>query len=95
MPPDVWFQHIQFNVELHGFTRSGTQPFDVQAQFTWTFDELKYSLALNMIHEGRPSKFESIYNENIPRDDLDKAMDTYCSYFVNEVRKRANGKSQQ
>ena len=93
MPPDAWFQQIQFNAVLHGFTRSGTQPFDVQAQFSWQFDELKYSLIVGII--GRTTRFERIYNEEIPRDDLDKAMDTYCSYFVDEVRKLANGKSQR
>jgi|GEM_PF-1486081 len=94
MTPDTSFQQIQFNVVLHGFTRSGTRPFDVQAQFTWLFAELKYSLKLNVSLQGRPTEFECIYNEEISSDELSKAMDAFCFYFIEEVKKQANGKIQ-
>ena len=93
MAPDQSYRQIEFDVALRGFTRSGTRPFNVEGKFGWQFDEMKYSLTVGIA--GRAAKLERIYNEEIPRDELNKAMDAFCSFFVDEVRKRANDKGQE
>ena len=91
-PRDEPYAQVQFQVTLRGYNGSGTHPFDVQAKFSWRFDATKYSL---VIEDTKPAvTLESDYGEEIPRDQLNKAMDSFVSYFVDEIRKRADGKPQ-
>ena len=92
IPRDDPYDQIEFHVQLIGFNSSGTHSFDVEGKFTWRFEATKHSL---VIENGQPpATLESTYNEEIPSDELNKAMDGFVSYFVDEIRKRANGKPQ-
>ena len=89
IPRDDPYNRIRFRVTLSSFTRSGTNQFNVEGEFTWRFKATNYSL---VVENGKPPvTVESIYNEEIPSDQLNKAMDAFVSYFVDEIRKRANG----
>ncbi len=83
------YKTIEFQVEMRGFNKTGINSFNLNGRFYWSFDATKYSL---VVENGKPPvSLESAYTEQIPNAQIDRAMDGFVSYLVEETRKRANG----